>query len=170
MPIETKRLLLRPFRPEDAPAMYDGWASDPVVTHFLTWPTHESVDATRQVIDFWLATEDPTWCIALKETGVPVGSISVVRAEGDTAEVGYCIARAYWGQGIVPEAFGALIDALFDTFGAKEITAKHDTENPNSGRVMQKCGLRFVEIRERYAENNLGLRDMAMYSLKKEDL
>ena len=51
--IETKRLVLRPFRISDAQKMYDNWASDPEVTKFLTWPTHASVEVAGQVLAYW---------------------------------------------------------------------------------------------------------------------
>ena len=52
--IETPRLTLRRFVPEDAEDMYANWASDPEVRRFLTGPTHESVENSRRVIARWL--------------------------------------------------------------------------------------------------------------------
>ncbi|MBR4142117.1 MAG: GNAT family N-acetyltransferase, partial [Firmicutes bacterium] len=45
--IETERLILRRLRREDAGAMFRNWTSDPEVTKYLTWPTHESVAVTE---------------------------------------------------------------------------------------------------------------------------
>jgi ribosomal-protein-alanine N-acetyltransferase len=53
-PLQTERLLLRPFTPADAPAMYANWASDPEVTKYLTWPTHTCVDVSRMVLADWV--------------------------------------------------------------------------------------------------------------------
>ena len=65
--IETERLILRPFRMEDADAMYRNWASDPDVTRYLTWNAHPSVDATSQIVEIWTkAYSDPAnyqWAI-----------------------------------------------------------------------------------------------------------
>ena len=49
--LHTPRLILDRFSPEDARAMYDGWASDPQVTRFLTWPPHTSPELTRQLLE-----------------------------------------------------------------------------------------------------------------------
>ena len=49
--LESERLILRRFTPEDARAMYDNWASDPEVTAFLTWAPHESPAATRRLLE-----------------------------------------------------------------------------------------------------------------------
>ena len=51
--IETPRLILRRFTIEDVPAMYRNWASDPKVTKYLTWPTHENPEVSRQVLLDW---------------------------------------------------------------------------------------------------------------------
>ena len=48
--LESRRLVLRPFRPSDAQAMYDNWASDPEVTKFLSWPTYKSVDTAHTIL------------------------------------------------------------------------------------------------------------------------
>ena len=52
--IETSRLLLRRFKMEDAEAMYNNWASDPLVTKYLTWSTHENISVTRMLLDEWI--------------------------------------------------------------------------------------------------------------------
>lgn len=100
--IETDRLILRRFQMEDAEKMYQNWASDPEVTKFLTWPTHESVEVTKKVLESWISDyekpDDYQWCMALKESGEPIGSISVVaqNEKAESAEIGYCIGKAYW--------------------------------------------------------------------------
>lgn len=166
--IETERLVLRPFSESDAQSMFDNWASDPEVTKFLTWPTHESVEVTRKVIGFWSDRDNLTnynWCIALKSNDEAIGSIAVVSIdeESETLEIGYCISRRFWRQGVTAEAAKALISALFENVGAKRIIAKHDLNNPNSGRVMRKAGMHFLENRE--AENNTGACTCAVYAI-----
>lgn len=55
--LETKRLILRRFAIDDAPAMFKNWASDPEVTKFMTWPTHKDVGVSRlELIAFVLIT------------------------------------------------------------------------------------------------------------------
>ena len=147
--METHRLILRPFRIEDAEDMFSNWASDPEVTRFLTWPTHTDADVSREVLNSWIPQyEDGSffnWAIEWKENGSVIGNISVVRLieETETADIGYCISRDYWGRGIMPEALRAVTDYLFDTVGVNRVTACHDVNNPKSGQVMQKAGLKF---------------------------
>ena len=51
--IETDRLILRRVCLEDAEPMFRNWASDPEVTRFLTWPTHETVEISQWVVESW---------------------------------------------------------------------------------------------------------------------
>lgn len=166
--LETERLILRRFTVDDAEDMYYGWANDPEVTKFLTWEPHESPEATRTLLEAWVAGYADNvfmWLTELKETGKPVGSISVVvlNEKHNLCEIGYCIGRAHWNMGITSEAFAAVIDYLFGTVNLNRIAAYHDTLNPASGRVMEKCGLRLEgTLRGRmlrkdgsYADHNL---------------
>lgn len=167
--IETDRFILRPFRESDAQKMFDNWASDPEVTKFLTWPTHTSVDVTRAIIGTWipLIETECNWCIALKENDEPIGSIAVVNVEDDVPEIGYCISRKYWGQGVTAEAARAVIGYLMNECGAKRVIAKHDVNNPNSGKVMMKAGMHFAETKE--AVNNTGKCTVKVYAIDREN-
>ena len=60
--LETERLRLRPFRLDDAEAMFAGWTGDDEVTKYLTWPTHKSVEDTKALLARWVAEyERSTW-------------------------------------------------------------------------------------------------------------
>jgi len=173
--IETHRLILRPFRMEDAEDMFRNWASDPEVTRFLTWPTHPAVEVSRQVLNGWIPQYEDggffNWAIEWKENRQVIGNIAVVRLieETETADIGYCMGRAYWGRGIMPEALRAVTDFLFDTVGVHRVTAYHDVKNPKSGRVMQKAGLKFEGILRGAGKNNQGICDEAHYGLLRSD-
>lgn len=173
--IETERLLLRRFVIEDADAMFRNWASDKEVTRFLTWPAYSSADTAIQVLNEWDASyEKPDfyqWAIVLKEIKEPIGSISVVATDEKTemAEIGYCIGRTWWNQGITSEALGAVIDFLFDQVGANRIQAKHDVNNPHSGMVMKHCGMKCEGTMRSASVNNQGLCDVSIYAMLKSD-
>ena len=169
--LETARLILRKARTEDAQPMYDNWASDPDVVRFLTWPIHESVDASRQIIDLWINSYEQQdyyqWMIVVKEINQPIGSISVVSHKDHvhSAEIGYCISKAWWHQGIMSEAAQAVIDFLFDEVGMNRVEAKHDPRNPHSGGVMRKCGMTYEGTTRQSDRNNLGICDTCHYSI-----
>lgn len=60
----------------------------------------------------------------------------------DNAEIGYTLNKKYWGKGIIPEACQALLELGFEELNLVRIYAYHDVENPNSGRVMEKIGMK----------------------------
>ncbi len=173
--IETKRLILRPFRKEDAGQMFCNWASDPEVTKFLTWPTHKNIDVTRQVLESWEneydKPENYQWAMELKEIHEPIGSISAVKTDERTesATIGYCIGRRWWGQGLTAEALRALIVFFFEEVGANCVNACHDPRNPNSGKVMKKCGMTYEGTWRGGGVNNQGVCDESWYSILKNE-
>lgn len=173
--METARLVLRPFVKEDAPAMYRNWASDPEVTKFLSWPTYKTVDTAYEILNIWVPQyRDDTfyqWAIELKEIGEVIGSISVVNFDErvDMAEIGFCIGRSWWGQGIMTEAFQAVIDFLFGEVGVLRIEAGHDPNNPTSGAVQRKCGLKYEGTLRRSIRSNQGITDKTVMAILKEE-
>lgn len=151
-PIETIRLLLRRFKPEDTEDMFHNWASDPEVCRFLLWGPHLDVEATRKRITNWVNNYEMNhayvWALELKSKGTVIGSISV-EWSNDTSrscEVGYCMAKLYWGRGIMTEALRAVMHYLFYEVGYQRIQAKHDILNIASGRVMQKAGMHLIKF------------------------
>ena len=173
--LETDRLILRRFTLDDAMDMYRNWASDPEVTKFLTWKTYESPETADTILKIWVENyEQPDfyqWAIELKEIGQPVGSISVVRLNNkvESAEIGYCIGKAWWHQGFTSEALERVMRFLFDEVGVNRVEARHDVNNPNSGKVMQKCGMTLEGILRQADMNNQGLCDEACYAILKNE-
>lgn len=173
--IETGRCILRPFMIEDAHDMYSNWADDPEVTRYLTWPCHNDVSITESILSSWIAEYESdsyyNWAIVLKESGRAVGNISVVSVKDATEalSIGYCLSGSLWGKGIMTECLSAVIDYLFENTSAVRIDATHDTENIGSGRVMQKAGMKKEGVLRLWAWNNIGLRDVAMYSILRSE-
>lgn len=171
--IETERLLLRKFQLDDAAAMFRNWQSDDKVTKFLRWPTATDISQTHEVLHEWTqGYENPDfyqWAIVLKELGEPIGSISVVgkNEKLDMVHIGYCIGSQWWRRGITTEAFKALIPFFFQEVGVNRIESQHDPNNPNSGKVMEKCGLTYEGTLRQGDWNNQGIADACVYSLLK---
>lgn len=87
------------------------------------------------------------WAVELKETGEAIGCVGYLTASqsnleiaANEYEVGYWIARPYWGQGICTEALRLVIDYCIRIKGCKTLWGSYFSSNPASGRVMQKCG------------------------------
>jgi ribosomal-protein-alanine N-acetyltransferase len=173
--IETERLILRRFTMEDVQAMYDNWASDDDVTRYLTWPTHSDLSITEMVLKSWVdsyAGDDfYNWAIELKSLGQPIGNIAVVRIREhvSSAEIGYCMGKTWWHQGIMSEALTAVMDYLFDRVGMNRVQAEHAVDNPNSGGVMLKCGMTCEGTLRQYGRCNQGIVDLKIYSMIASD-
>lgn len=174
--LETSRLILRKFVHGDARAMFANWANDGEVTKFLTWQPHSSVEVSQSVTDEWINQYKNDgfyqWAIVLKENGdEPIGGISVVHMneQAETAHIGYCLGRKWWHKGIMSEALQAVIDFLFDVAGFNRIESRHDPNNPNSGKVMQKCGMKYEGTLRSSDRNNQGICDACYYALLKSE-
>lgn len=174
--LETDRLILRRYVNADAAAMYKNWASDEEVTKFLTWPPHSNEEVSRSVIEDWINRYSSEryyhWAIVLKENGEePVGDIAVlnIKENVSTAHIGYCIGRTWWHKGITSEALKAVMDFLFDEVDVRRIEAGHDPRNPNSGKVMEKCGMKYEGTLRSSSRNNQGICDACYWALLKSE-
>ena len=174
--LETERLILRRFVVEDAAAMYKNWASDADVTKYLSWPAHTSPEISEKIVADWVKKYGDVkfyqWAIVLKKTdGEPIGSITVVNMKEDISmvHIGYCIGKKWWHQGITSEALKTVIDFLFDEVGANRIESYHDPNNPNSGGVMKKCGMKYEGTMRSYKKTNQGITDACVYSILKSE-
>lgn len=173
--IETERLLLRRFIKTDAIYIFRNWANDPDVSKYLTWSAHDNVENTEKILEAWLNSYDRpeiyNWAIVCRKSGQPIGSISVVAIdeESDKCEVGYCLGRKYWGKGIMTEAFRAVMEFLFFQVGFNRIQAYHHVENPASGRVMEKVGMKKEGHMIQFTRNNRGeFVDVDFYGITKD--
>ena len=173
--LETKRLVLRRFLMDDAESMFKNWASDTEVTRFLTWPAHTDISVSKAVINSWTQLyqrpEHYSWTIVLKEIDEPIGSFAAVEQRDDIemVHVGYCIGRKWWNKGYTSEAFKELIRFFFEDVGVNRIESRHDSNNPNSGKVMLKCGLQYEGTMRQSDINNQGICDGVRYAILRED-
>ena len=142
---ETDRIVLRPWRDSDAEALYK-YASDPEVGPPAGWPPHKSVEESHHIIRTIFSGEG-MWAVVWKESAEAIGCVgylpsasSNLKIEEDQGEVGYWIARPYWGMGICTEALGLVIDYCFHTKRFSTLWGTYFPTNPASGRVMEKCG------------------------------
>lgn len=147
--IETERLVLRRFELTDADAMFNNWANDVEVCNFVNFKPHRTIDVTKEVIFKWVNSysniEIYNWAIVPKEYGKAIGSISIVEAKNNNlaCEIGYAMSKNYWNKGIMTEALKAVMNYLFSEVGYNRIQTRHDTQNPASGRVMEKSGMKL---------------------------
>ena len=143
----TARLLLRPGFPEDAPALAAAIAVQGIVRHLATAPWPYRV---RDAEAFLAAPRDPVLPALLvfeRGDGPPrlAGACGLGRRPSGAVELGYWVARSDWGRGIATEAAFALVD-IARTLGLKQLEGSHFTDNPASGRVLEKLGFEATGI------------------------
>lgn len=145
MILETKRLILRPWREDDAENLYK-YASDPEVGPAAGWPPHKDVSDSRAIIRDVLAVPE-TYAVCLRESGEAVGSIRLkmkgvtdMTDRDDECELGYWIGKPHWGQGLIPEAAGELIRHAFDDLDMRAVWCGYYDGNTKSRRVQEKLG------------------------------
>ena len=171
--VETERLLLRPVTLADAEAMFE-YASDKENTRY-TFPRNQSLEETKNnIAQFYLANPLGRWGIELKSNGKFIGTIDLHKIDTalKKAAIGYIINQKYWKQGLTTEANRAVVELAFEKIGMNKLVAFHDKDNPASGKVMEKSGMRFSH-EEPYARMDKKEPDRIVtrvhYVLTKED-
>ncbi len=142
--LTTERLILRKFTEQDIDALYE-LLTDREVNRFLPWfPLTDREEACRFFEERYAATyEKPrgyAYAICRREDNCPIGYIGVDSEEPH--DLGYGLQKEFWHRGIVTEAGLALIGQVRRD-GLPYITATHDRNNPRSGAVMQKLGMKY---------------------------
>ena len=172
--LETERLILRKIRMEDAHDMY-AYGSNPEVTKYMTWNTHQSIEDTKEFLVFALSQyekkELAPWGIERKGTGKLIGTIDFVgwKIPHRVAELGYVLSQDFWGQGIAAEAAKELIKFGFVQMNLMRIQARCFVENTGSERVMQKAGMTYEGVIRKgmYAKGKH--QDLKMYSILRDE-
>lgn len=173
--LETERLILRRFTLDDAEAVFRNWANDAEVTKYLMWPPHESISVSKgwceHNVNSYADEKYYSWAIVPKALGEPIGSIGIVKLDEkiSMAHIGYCIGKVWWRQGYTSEALKAVVKFLFEEVGVNRIESRHDPCNPNSGKVMEKAGLKYEGLHKQADWNNQGICDATYYAILAED-
>jgi RimJ/RimL family protein N-acetyltransferase len=144
----TERLLLRPSWPEDGQALYEAIADEAIVRNLslAPWPY------TPRDADEFTAREHnmhfPNFLLWQRTDGAPrlIGACGLGNREG-AAELGYWIARPYWGLGYASEATRAVV-GVARALGHRHLVSGHFTDNLASGRVLRKAGFLATGITE----------------------
>lgn len=152
---ETARLSLRAPVLADAQAIFEGYAQDLEVTRYMTWSPHGSVEDSQQFLQrclaVWAAQSAYPYVIELRreEISLPIGMIEM-RILGHAMDLGYVLARPFWGQGYGTEAAKVLTQWALEQPEIYRVWAVCDVENPGSARVMQKVGMELEGVLRRY--------------------
>lgn len=158
--LETPRLVIRQFTPDDAPSLYE-LDSDPAVVRYVGGRSCSDVEAYRDRISTIYAgyygryASLGVWAVIERVSGEFLGWVCLRPAHdyryaaeaqfaADEAELGYRLRQSAWGRGYATEASQAVIARGWDTEPIAAVVSSALRDNRASWRVMEKCGLRFV--------------------------
>ena len=175
--IETDRLILRKVTKVDALDAYKNWCSSELVSKYVTWDKHESVEITKELYEIWEKEyENPEtfrWIVELKDTHEVIGTIDVMGKkyfQYGVCEIGYCYGEKFWNKGYATESLKAVIKYLFEEIGFEVIYANYMNNNPGSGRVMEKSGMKKEGVLRGRIIDKDGIRnDLISYSITNEE-
>jgi ribosomal-protein-alanine N-acetyltransferase len=166
---ETKRLVLRNIKKEEIPFILKHFGRDEV-NEFSDYDSITKMEEAEEFYEKFFKPDRPLGfrqVIVLKETDELIGTIGLFRwsMKDKRAEIGYDLVPEFWGQGIMTEALGPILEFGFDKMGLNRIDATSNTENIRSHRVLEKAGFKKEGVmREKYFYKGK-FQDDAIYSL-----
>ncbi|MBO4903345.1 MAG: GNAT family N-acetyltransferase [Lachnospiraceae bacterium] len=147
--IETERLILRPFCPEDAGSAFKNWAGIEAVQNMYGEPAYKTIGEVKELlgkyITGYVTGYTYRWAVTEKGSGECIGQIAyfLVDQNNRWGEIEYCIGTAYQGKGYATEATKAVIDYGFHTIGFHKVQICVRPSNIRSKRVIEKCGFAY---------------------------
>ena len=148
--LTTDRLTLRPWRESDLNDFYE-YASVDGVGQMAGWNPHKNLGESQMILSHFIEDKH---VFALEYQGKVIGSLGVEKYNEDYypelsalqgREIGYVLSKAYWGQGLMPEAVQAVIRWLFYKIDLDFIIVGHFDWNNQSRRVIEKCGFTYTK-------------------------
>lgn len=153
--IETARLLLRRPRSGDAEQIFARYSSDPVVTRYLGWATHQTIDDTRAFLAYsdaeWSRWPAGPYVIEPRAGGPMLGGTGLGFETLQQAATGYVLAQDAWGRGYATEALAAMRD-LAARHRVERLYALCHPDHRASWRVLEKCGFTRERVLTAFAE------------------
>lgn len=170
--LETPRLTLRPFTPEDAEDLYE-YARDFRVGPAAGWLPHDSVEYSGKIIAS-VFSDPGAAAMVLRASGRVIGSVGFVgrscdRLPGPDDEIGYSMHYACWGKGLMTEAVRAVIACGFSRMGLETIWCNHARGNERSRRVIAACGFTYRFSERKTIEAMKETRLTLCYALTREE-
>jgi RimJ/RimL family protein N-acetyltransferase len=153
--IVSPRLVLRAPQPTDAPAIFARYATDLDVARYMIWRPHTTVRETEafiaDCIHAWEGADRRPYVLALRGSEhAPIGMLEARLLCTTLVDIGYVLARAHWGQALMPEAIVALTEVLLATPSVFRVQATCDTDNRASARTLEKSGFLREGVLQRY--------------------
>lgn len=168
--LRTERLLLRPLRPDDIPALLPLIGAREVAATTLRIPHPYTLEDAEKFLKYsegvWEKGEGARFGVFLGEGERLCGGMGLVaNPEHNHAEIGYWIGVPFWGNGYCTEAAREVIQYGFDKLKLNRIHSNHFSTNPASGRILRKCGMRHEGTLRRHILKWGEYLDVELYGL-----
>ncbi len=181
--LETGRLALRRFVPEDMESFYRHCLSDWQVWRWTSYPKMDSLQDVQEKgglftppwFEAYAQPQRYSWAIAERSEGglggPAIGRVFGMHPDGRTEniELAYELGRAFWGRGYMTEAVAEVLRFFFEEVGFYRVHCYHAQGNPASGRVMEKCGMRQEGVMRMACVCNGGRYSQVNYALLREE-
>ncbi|MYE79428.1 MAG: GNAT family N-acetyltransferase [Chloroflexi bacterium] len=166
-------LWMRPLAEQDiAPILKYASAPEIAANTFVPqpYPPKAAQEFVRKVSKEWQSGQAYTFAIIEAQSGCFAGVMGIHPVpEHKRAEVGYWIGLPFWGRGLATQALRLVIQFGFEELGLNRIAAGHFADNPASGRVMQKAGMRCEGARRAYHYHRDSFKDSVWYAILREE-
>jgi ribosomal-protein-alanine N-acetyltransferase len=165
----SARLAMRPQSVDDAEALFEAYADVELMRYWSSAP-HTSIDETRaylgERVDFpkWRG-----WTMTLQGDDRAIGTIAAGEVRTGVAEIGYLLARRYWGQGLAREGVTRLLDLLFVEEGWRRACADTDPENEASNNLLRALGFTLEGRLRGEWETHIGVRDSFIWGMLRDE-
>lgn len=154
--LDAPRVRLRWLTAADVDALFDIFSDVTMMRFWSTPPMKERTEAEALLARIHGQFADRSgyqWAVERKDDGRLLGTCTLfhLHAANQRAEIGYCLASAYWKKGYMSEALTALLDYAFGPMGLRRLEADVDPRNDSSLRIIGKLGFRKEGLlRERW--------------------
>ncbi len=148
--LETERLILRNWEESDAESLYE-YAKDSEIGPAAGWPAHKSEAESLDTIKNVLCGKE-AYAVCLKEDNKAIGAIELMFKDhvykDDECELGFWVARPFWGKGLIPEASREILRHAFEDLGVSKVWCGYYDGNEKSKRAQEKIGFKYHHTKE----------------------
>ncbi len=167
--LETERLILRRYRPEDAADLFHYLGSDPEMYRYSGWNPYATPEMAQETVEGFIGSYDEehvySWVMDIDD--VIVGTIGAYDYDEDHIETGFSVVKGWQGRGLATEALRKVLEYLTENEGIPCVAAWCAAENTGSKKVMEKAGMKFVSAEKEGLEVGGRVYDKLTYEYRR---
>ena len=173
-PLRSENIVLRPLERTDALAVNKLAGNWEIARWTLDIPHPFDAVMAREFIA-WAQEELRIrrrffFAMVARANGQLVGVISLTCNSSDEGEIGYWVGLPYQGRGYAREAAAVMIALGFEALSLRRVVAACHPDNKPSWRVMEHCGMRYVNAIRRWSVARRTTFDLSLYAVDREEV